>query len=101
MQPLTQAHLPPPPPQTYVLPHAAIDELLERILRERFVDGRGQLYSPAVVRVGSDDAPLSEEVKEVWIDRLVGRYLDIPTQQWRQNFAARTQVVIGTTSNVK
>lgn len=44
--------------------NAAIDELLERILRESFRDGNGRPYKPDMVRVGHEEA-LSDSVRQV------------------------------------
>lgn len=51
--------------------NAATDEVLERILGQGFYDGKGGLYRPAVLRVGSEDAPLSAEVKKVWTEDII------------------------------
>lgn len=51
--------------------NAATDEVLERILGQGFYDGKGGLYRPAVLRVGSEDAPLSAEVKQVWTEDII------------------------------
>uniref|UniRef100_A0A383W880 Uncharacterized protein n=1 Tax=Tetradesmus obliquus TaxID=3088 RepID=A0A383W880_TETOB len=54
--------------------NAAIDELLERILRGTFRDVNGRVYRPDVVRLGSEEA-LSEEARQVWVEQLCGRLL--------------------------
>eukprot|EP00879_Flechtneria_rotunda_P011055 GHRR01011551.1.p1 GENE.GHRR01011551.1~~GHRR01011551.1.p1 ORF type:complete len:847 (+),score=311.53 GHRR01011551.1:365-2905(+) len=54
--------------------NAAIDELLERILRGTFRDVNGQVYRPDVVRLGSEEA-LSDAVRQVWVEQMAGRLL--------------------------
>lgn len=50
--------------------NAAIDELLERILKDGFKDGSGAAYRPSVVRVGAEEA-LNEGVRLVWVEAMV------------------------------
>lgn len=38
---------------------------------------QGRVYRPNVVRVGSEEAPLSARARDVWVDGLVRRYLDM------------------------
>ena len=45
--------------------NAATDELLSRVLCDKFVDVHGQKYAPHVARVGSDSAALSSELQNV------------------------------------
>eukprot|EP00878_Enallax_costatus_P044800 GHUV01053549.1.p1 GENE.GHUV01053549.1~~GHUV01053549.1.p1 ORF type:complete len:139 (+),score=28.74 GHUV01053549.1:398-814(+) len=53
--------------------NAAIDELLERILRGTFRDVHGNIYRPDVVRLGSEEA-LSSEARQVWVDSSAADY---------------------------
>eukprot|EP00884_Botryococcus_braunii_P008434 jgi/Botrbrau1/17592/Bobra.0166s0033.2 len=57
--------------------NAAADELLQRIMNEGFSDAEGRVYRPNVVRVGSDTAPLSRRAKDVWVDGMIQRYMDM------------------------
>lgn len=54
--------------------NAATDELLNRVLRERFTDVHGDKYTPTVVRVGSESAQLSAEAQQV---RIRGRSVQL------------------------
>jgi hypothetical protein len=38
---------------------------------------QGRVYRPNVVRVGSEEAPLSARARDVWVDSLIKRYLDM------------------------
>ncbi len=43
---------------------------------------QGCLYRPNVVRVGSEEAPLAERARDVWVDGLIRRYLDMEQGEW-------------------
>ncbi|CAD7703891.1 unnamed protein product [Ostreobium quekettii] len=66
--------------------NAAIDELLERILKAGFSDSEGGRYCPNAVRVGSEDAPISEAVKAVWSETLVSGYLKMEEAEWDRRY---------------
>ena len=36
-----------------------------------FADGAGRIYRPSVVRVGSEDAPIQQRARDVWVDTLI------------------------------
>ena len=38
---------------------------------------QGRVYRPNVVRVGSEEAPLSARARDVWVDGLIRRYMDM------------------------
>jgi hypothetical protein len=61
--------------------NAAIDELLERILKDGFKARDGGSYRPSVCRVGSDEA-LNEGVRQVWAEEMAGRLLALLPEQW-------------------
>lgn len=42
-----------------------------------------------MVRVGSEDAPLAERAREVWVDGLIRRYLDMDAGEWTYRYQAR------------
>lgn len=42
---------------------------------------QGHMYRPNVVRVGSDTAPLSQRAKDVWVDGMIQRYLDLSERE--------------------
>lgn len=45
--------------------NAATDELLSRVLKDKFVDVHGARYEPKAVRMGSESANMSAEAKQV------------------------------------
>jgi hypothetical protein len=47
------------------------------------------VYRPNVVRVGSEDAPLAARAREVWVDGLIRRYLDMDPGEWTYRYQAR------------
>ena len=49
----------------------------------------GAVYRPNVVRVGSEDAPLAARAREVWVDGLIRRYLDMDPGEWTYRYQAR------------
>jgi len=54
------------------------------------IKGRaGAVYRPNVVRVGSEDAPLAARAREVWVDGLIRRYLDMDPGEWTYRYQAR------------
>ena len=69
----TAQELAPHKPRILVCAHsnAAADELLQRVMDVGFCDGRGRIYRPDVVRIGSDDAPMLPRARAVWVDALV------------------------------
>ncbi|KXZ56978.1 hypothetical protein GPECTOR_1g883 [Gonium pectorale] len=62
--------------------NAATDELLDRILTDGFADFGGATYRPNVVRVGAEEAPLSEAVKAVWTEAMMNRYEALGAEGW-------------------
>lgn len=55
---------------------------------------QGHMYRPNVVRVGSDTAPLSQRAKDVWVDGMIQRYLDMSERECADNiqrFTAQVQ----------
>eukprot|EP00192_Tetraselmis_astigmatica_P002163 CAMPEP_0117691478 /NCGR_PEP_ID=MMETSP0804-20121206/25743_1 /TAXON_ID=1074897 /ORGANISM="Tetraselmis astigmatica, Strain CCMP880" /LENGTH=1048 /DNA_ID=CAMNT_0005504717 /DNA_START=243 /DNA_END=3386 /DNA_ORIENTATION=+ len=60
--------------------NAATDELLQRIMNDGFRAANGSIYHPAVVRVGSGAAPLSDRARDVWVDNMVKQYLSANSQ---------------------
>ena len=53
----------------------AVDVLLDRVIESGFYDGRGDIYRPALVRVGSESAQLTERVRGVEVRFLVDAML--------------------------
>ena len=47
---------------------------------------QGRTYRPAVVRVGSDVAPLSERARDVWVDGLIAKLLSLSEPDWRRKY---------------
>ena len=43
---------------------------------------QGNVYRPNVVRIGSEEAPVSARAKDVWVDGLIARYMDMDTTTW-------------------
>ena len=43
----------------------------------RLFAAQGRVYRPNVVRVGSEEAPLSARARDVWVDGLTRRYMDM------------------------
>ena len=66
--------------------NAATDELLGRILKAGFSDAEGRRYFPNVVRVGSEDAPVSDAVKAVWLETLVSAFMKKEKSEWDRRF---------------
>ncbi|KAK9824183.1 hypothetical protein WJX72_008399 [[Myrmecia] bisecta] len=62
--------------------NAAADELLQRVMNDGFSDAQGRIYRPNVVRVGSDQAPLAQRAKDVWVDGLVANYVEMSSEEW-------------------
>lgn len=62
--------------------NAACDELLSRIMSDGFRDREGRVYWPNVVRVGSNEKVVAQQVKEVFIGFLVKKYTTITQQDW-------------------
>ncbi|GLC50926.1 hypothetical protein PLESTB_000447300 [Pleodorina starrii] len=62
--------------------NAATDELLDRILTDGFCDFGGAIYRPNVVRVGAEEAPLSDAVKAVWTEAMMNRYEAMGPEAW-------------------
>ena len=48
---------------------------------------QGNVYRPNVVRIGSEEAPVSERAKDVWVDGLITRYMDMDTVTWEHRSA--------------
>ncbi|GLI69287.1 hypothetical protein VaNZ11_013870, partial [Volvox africanus] len=81
---LSQAPLGAPKPRILVCApsNAATDELLDRILTDGFCDFGGTSYRPNVVRVGAEEAPLSDAVKAVWTEAMINRYEAMGAELW-------------------
>lgn len=58
-------HIPRPRILVCAPSNAATDELLDRLLRDKFVDADARPYMPRVIRVGSENASLSPEAQQV------------------------------------
>lgn len=43
---------------------------------------QGKTYRPNVVRIGSEEAPVSQRAKDVWVDVLIARYMDMDSATW-------------------
>ena len=48
---------------------------------------QGNVYRPNVVRIGSEEAPVSDRAKDVWVDGLIARYMDMDTLTWEHRCA--------------
>ncbi|KAL0034221.1 hypothetical protein WJX77_004006 [Trebouxia sp. C0004] len=66
--------------------NAATDELLQRIMDHGFKDFQGNTYRPNVVRIGSEEAPVSQRAKDVWVDVLINRYMDMDSATWQRRY---------------
>lgn len=44
------------------------------------------MYRPNVVRIGSEEAPVSARAKDVWVDGLIARYMDMDTVGWTHRY---------------
>ena len=49
---------------------------------------QGRVYRPNVVRVGSEEAPLSARARDVWVDGLTRRYMDMEQPGERSPFGS-------------
>ncbi len=45
---------------------------------------QGNTYRPNVVRIGSEEAPVSQRAKDVWVDVLINRYMDMDSVTWQR-----------------
>lgn len=43
---------------------------------------QGNTYRPNVVRIGSEEAPVSERAKHVWVDGLIKGYMAMDADTW-------------------
>lgn len=43
---------------------------------------QGNTYRPTVVRIGSEEAPVSERAKHVWVDGLIKAYMEMDGNTW-------------------
>lgn len=43
---------------------------------------QGNVYRPNVVRIGSEEAPVSARAKDVWVDGLIAHYMDMDITTW-------------------
>ena len=51
---------------------------------------QGNTYRPNVVRIGSEEAPVSERAKHVWVDGLIKGYMAMDADTWdRRQVSAR------------
>ena len=48
---------------------------------------QGNAYRPNVVRIGSEEAPVSQRAKDVWVDVLIARYMDMDSTTWEHRQA--------------
>ena len=71
--------------------NAAVDNVLERILREPFRNGDGGEYRPCIVRVGAADALVSESVRSVTASRLVDAVMKMSPVQWDSAYRERAR----------
>lgn len=53
---------------------------------------QGNVYRPNVVRIGSEEAPVSERAKDVWVDGLITRYMDMDTVTWEHRSATCSEI---------
>ena len=57
---------------------------------------QGKPYRPNVVRIGSEEAPLAQRAKDVWVDGLVRQYTclhpEVHSQRMSQHIRAATQL---------
>ena len=57
---------------------------------------QGKPYRPNVVRIGSEEAPLAQRAKDVWVDGLVRQYTclhpEAHSQRMSQHIRAATQL---------
>ena len=54
--------------------NAAIDNVVQKIMHERFVDGNGSKYSPSIVRVGT--GKVNEVAKNVHVQDIVNSFIE-------------------------
>ena len=63
--------------------NAAVDNLLERVVKRAFTNGDGGVYRPSVIRVGAADALVSSEtVSAVTASRLVDAIVKMKPEEW-------------------
>ena len=62
--------------------NAAVDNLLERVLKKEFVKGDGGCYRPSVIRVGAADALVSEHVGGVTASSMVDTIMKMKPHAW-------------------
>ena len=57
---------------------------------------QGKPYRPNVVRIGSEEAPLAQRAKDVWVDGLIRQYTllhpEVHSQRMQQHIRAATQL---------
>ena len=57
---------------------------------------QGKPYRPNVVRIGSEEAPLAQRAKDVWVDGLIRQYTylhpEVHSQRMNQHIRAATQL---------
>ncbi|KAL0032313.1 hypothetical protein WJX79_004546 [Trebouxia sp. C0005] len=80
--------------------NAATDELLQRIMDHGFKDFQGNTYRPNVVRIGSEEAPVSQRAKDVWVDVLIKRYMDMDSATWQRRYTQLQEQVTKQTYEV-
>ncbi|KAK9811177.1 hypothetical protein WJX73_008484 [Symbiochloris irregularis] len=84
-------------PRILVCAHsnAAADELLQRVKNQGFMDGEGRRYRPAVVRIGSDDAPMQATVKEVFVEEMARFFTEqVQADEWHALRAAKQRQIV-------
>lgn len=54
---------------------------------------QGQMYCPNVVRIGSDDAPISDRARHVKVEELMQGFMELPPAAWHHEYqTARAEV---------
>ena len=55
---------------------------------------QGNVYRPNVVRIGSEEAPVSQRARDVWVDLLIARYTDMDPATWQRRLVSCCNAII-------
>ena len=73
--------------------NAACDELMARVMKFGFCDGRGNTYHPNIVRIGGD-AVVDGRVKDRFLGTLVKSYTSMTKQEWHHMHQAKQTLLV-------
>ena len=63
--------------------NAAVDEILNRVMRDGFKDARCQNYNPNICRIGAGEAVVHEGVREVLVQNQAKKFLTMSQGEWQ------------------